>query len=133
MFLVFTLKEKKNNETGKVEQTNGMEIMVGRWFDSPLSDEDLLNYLNNTDEGQKILKGVAFRIPTQAQSSIDSYRIKAFLPKEFGDSVVVPSGIVAKVGSDFDIDKLSIYFKNIRKNKDGNPEYIPFLDNSNSK
>ena len=130
--LSFYSKGEKNKDTGKVEQTNGMEIMIGRWFDSPLSDEDLLNYLNTTDEGQKILKGVAFRIPTQAQNSIDSYRIKTFLPKEFGDSAVVPSGIVAKVGSDFDIDKLSIYFKNVRKNKDGNPEYIPFLDDNNS-
>jgi hypothetical protein len=40
-------------------------------------------------------------------------RIKQFLPKEFGDNVVVPAAIVKKVGSDFDIDKLSIYLKNV--------------------
>jgi hypothetical protein len=27
------------------------EIMLGRWFYSPMSDKDLLDYLNNTDEG----------------------------------------------------------------------------------
>ena len=90
-----------------------MEVMVGRWFKSDLSDEKLLEYLNTTDEGKKILSGLAFRIPTQAQNSIDAIRIKKFLPEEFGDSVVVPAAIVEKVGSDFDIDKLSIYFKNV--------------------
>ena len=90
-----------------------MEIMVGRWFQSNMSDAELLDYLNNTEEGQKILSGLAFRIPTQKQNSIDAIRIKKFLPKEFGDNVVVPAAIVKKVGSDFDIDKLSIYLKNV--------------------
>jgi hypothetical protein len=103
-----------------------MEIMVGRWFQSDMSDKDLLDYLNNTEEGQKILSGVAFRIPTQAQNSIDAFRIKKFLPKEFGDNVVVPAAIVAKVGSDFDIDKLSIYFKNIFY-QDGKLKLIPYF------
>jgi len=124
--LGFYSKGEVNKKTGKVAETNGMEIMIGRWFDSPLSDEDLLNYLNNTEEGKTLLKGVAFRIPTQAQSSIDSFKIKAFLPKEFGDSVVVPSGIVEKVGSDFDIDKLSIYFKNVYKDIKGMLRVVPY-------
>ena len=86
--------------------------MVGRWFKSDLSDEALLKYLN-TDEGKKILSGIGFRIPTQKQNSIDSFVIKGFLPAEFGDSVVIPSELVQKAGSDFDIDKLSLYFKNV--------------------
>jgi hypothetical protein len=103
------------------------EIMVGRWFNTSMSDEALLEYLNNTPEGQKILAGVAFRIPTQKQNSIDAFRIKKFLPKEFGDSVVIPSALVKKVGSDFDIDKLSIYFKNVLVNAKGEPKIVPFF------
>jgi len=80
------------------------EIMVGRWFKSDLSDEELIKELK--DSG--ILEGVAFRIPTQKQNSIDVFKIARFLPEEFGDSVVIPSALVKKVGSDFDIDKLSI-------------------------
>jgi len=102
-----------------------MEIMVGRWFQSDMSDKELLEYLNNTEEGQKILSGLAFRIPTQKQNSIDAFRIKKFLPKEFGDNVVVPAAIVKKVGSDFDIDKLSIYLKNTYK-EDGKLKLVPF-------
>jgi len=103
-----------------------MEVMVGRWFNSKMSDKELLEYLNETEEGQDILKGLAFRIPTQAQNSIDAIKIAGFLPKEFGDNVIVPSGIVAKVGSDFDIDKLSMYFKNIFY-RNGKLESVPFF------
>jgi hypothetical protein len=102
------------------------EIMVARWFKSDMSDEDLLNYLNTTDEGKKILTGMAFRIPTQNANSIDAIRIAKFLPKEFGDSVVIPSALVAKVGSDFDIDKLSIYLKNIYVDATGKIKLVPF-------
>ena len=103
------------------------EIMVGRWFNTNMSDEKLLEYLNNTPEGQKILSGIAFRIPTQKQNSIDSFVIKQFLPKEFGDSVVVPSALVRKVGSDFDIDKLSIYFKNVYTTAKGDLKIVPYF------
>jgi len=102
------------------------EIIVGRWFKSDMTDADLLKYLNDTKEGQKILEGVAFRIPTQKQNSIDAFRIKQFMPREFGDSVIVPSALVRKVGSDFDIDKLSLYFKNVLVNAKGVPVMVPF-------
>jgi hypothetical protein len=102
------------------------EILVGRWFNSDMSDEALLKYLNTTDEGKKILSGLAYRIPSQKQNSIDVFRIKKFLPKEFGDSVVIPSQLVNKAGSDFDIDKLNIYFKSLFINLEGKPEMFKY-------
>jgi len=102
------------------------EVMLARWFDSTKTDQELLDYFNNTDEGQEILKGIGFRIPTQKQNSIDVIKIAKFLPKEFGDSVVVPSALVNKAGSDFDIDKLSVYLKNIYQDNNGNLKPIPF-------
>lgn len=102
------------------------ELMIPRWFKSKLSDAELLDFLNKTDEGQKILSGVAFRIPTQKQNSIESFVIKQFLPKEFGDVVVVPSAIVHKTGSDFDIDKLTIYLKNVLSDSKG-LQLIPYF------
>lgn len=114
---------KFGKEDGKVV----CEIMVGRWFKSDMSDKELLKYLNTTPEGQKILSGLAFRIPTQKQNSIDAFRIKQFLPEEFGDSVVIPAALVNKVGSDFDIDKLNVYFKNVYEDAKGNIKLIPFL------
>ena len=113
------------------------EIMVGRWFKSDKTDDELLDlwYKKDengnrtsdlTEEGEKVLSGLAFRIPTQKQNSIDSIVIKQFLPKEFGDSVVIPSALVKKVGSDFDIDKLSIYLKNLYTNAKGYPTLIEY-------
>jgi len=105
------------------------EVMLGRWFDSPLSDEELMDYFNNTKEGQAELEaiaGIGFRIPTQKQNSIDAIVIKKFLPKEFGDSVVIPAALVQKVGSDFDIDKLFVYLKNVYI-KDGKPKRVPYF------
>ena len=102
-----------------------MEIMVGRWFKSDMNDKDLLEYLNRK-ENQGILEGLAFRTPTQAQNSIDVIRVAKLLPREFGDNVVVPSAIVEKVGSDFDIDKLAIYLKNVFYRK-GKLEVVPFF------
>ena len=111
------------NEEGK----RVAEVMLARWFDTDMTDQQLLDYLNTTEEGQEILKGVGFRIPTQRQNSIDVIKIAKFLPKEFGDSVIIPSALVKKAGSDFDIDKLSVYLKNVYKGKDGKPKLIPYL------
>jgi len=119
--------EVKDDETGKRIKVNVCELMVGRWFDSDMSDKELLRYLNDTDEGQKILSGVAYRIPTQKQNSIDVFKIKRFLPKEFGDSVVIPAALVQKAGSDFDIDKLTIYLKNVFRDSKGNPRLVPYF------
>jgi hypothetical protein len=106
------------------------QIMISRWFNSPLSDEELMNYFNNTEEGKKqlsALAGVAFRIPTQKQNSIEAFEIAKFLPQGFGDSVIVPSALVKKVGSDFDIDKLFIYLKSLYTAKDGKLKVVPYF------
>ncbi len=105
------------------------EIMIGRWFKSDKTDEELIKYFNEDPEGKKemaAITGMAYRIPTQKQNSIDVFKIAKFLPKEFGDSVVIPSALVKKVGSDFDIDKLSIYLKSLMKDSKGNLKVIPF-------
>lgn len=108
------------------------EIMIGRWFDTKMTDEQLLDYLNdkNNPEAKAILEGLGFRIPTQKQNSIDAFRVAKFLPKEFGDSVVIPSKLVKKVGSDFDIDKLNLYLKSVFTNREGKPEMFKIIKDS---
>ncbi len=108
------------------------EIMLPHWFKGQLgkhrskTDDELLYYLNNSTEGKEILKGIGFRIPTQALSSIEVFRVKGFLPQYMGDTVVVPSEITTKAGSDFDIDKLNMYLKSIYVDKDGNIHLIKY-------
>ena len=57
-----------------------------------------------------------FRIPNQAPSSSDVAKVKAFYMPHIGGIVMVPKALVLKTGSDFDIDKLNLYY----------PELIPY-------
>ena len=82
--------------------------------------------LSISDIPDDLKYGIGFRIPTQNTNSIENFKIKGFLPVEYGNSIVVPSEITAKAGSDFDIDKLNIYLYNYFINKDGKPEKIKF-------
>ena len=63
----------------------------------------------------KLCRVLGYRIPHQAYSSTDILRVKKFLPTSFGDGAVVPAEIVAKAGSDFDIDKMTLYTYNVSK------------------
>lgn len=102
------------------------EIMIPHWFKNNFdkkkfpTDKSILEYLNNHPDGQDILTGIGFRIPTQAMSSIEIFKVKEFLPRSMGDMIVVPSEIVAKTNSDFDIDKLNTYLKAVYQDENGN-------------
>jgi hypothetical protein len=101
------------------------EVMLPHWFKSKLgkhankSDEELIKFLNTTAEGKELLSGIGFRIPTQSLSSVEAFKVKAFLPKYMGKTVIVPSEITTKSGSDFDIDKLNMYLKSVYIDKNG--------------
>jgi hypothetical protein len=111
-----------------------MEVLIPYFFKEKLvgknkkfkTDDELLNYLNTTPEGRSILTGVGFRIPTQAMSSAEVFKVKGFLDPAMGYTVVVPSEITHKAGSDFDIDKLNMYLKSIYIDKDGNPRLVTY-------
>jgi hypothetical protein len=81
------------------------------------NEEQILKYLN--DNLEESLMGVGFRIPTQALNSMERIKIAGFLPAFMGNTVVVPSEITTKAGSDFDIDKLNMYIKSIYADIDG--------------
>jgi len=109
-----------------------IEVLVPHWFKDQFkkagfeSDEALLTYLNKP-ENESILRGIGFRIPTQALSSAEVFKIKGFLPQSMGDTVVVPSEITKKAGSDFDIDKLNMYLKNTYIDSKGKLKEVPFF------
>ena len=110
------------------------EIYLPHWFKDKFkgkfsSDKELLKYLNNTEEGKKILSGIGFRIPTQSLSSIEVFKVKGFLPQYMGATVIVPSEITTKAGSDFDIDKLNMYLKSIYVDRTGNIKLVKLQGN----
>ena len=104
-----------------------MEVYLPAWFKKQLpkgkTDEELIKLL----EGSEILKGIGFRIPTQGLNSAEVFKIKGFLPEFMGKTIVVPSEITTKAGSDFDIDKLNLYLKNIYVTPSGEIKSVPFF------
>lgn len=102
------------SENGKVQS---MEVYVSWFFDGVTPEQMGLRLVNGVYQipenfDMRLLEAIGFRIPTQGMNSIENIVIKGFLPKEAGDTVVVPSEIVGKAGSDFDIDKLNMYLSN---------------------
>ena len=61
---------------------------------------------------------VGVRIPVQGYNSMEFMEVYEFLPQTAGNVIIPSSEIVAKSGSDFDIDKLTIFFPNIGKVND---------------
>lgn len=102
-------------------QNGTMEILMPNYLEAFLPVGAEFN-LKNVDP--RILKSIGFRIPTQSMGQIENIKIKGFLPKELGDIVVVPTGIVGKAGSDFDIDKLNLLLPNFYVTKDNKFVYI---------
>jgi hypothetical protein len=110
-------------------QVKSMEVYIG-WPYVDVSPEEMgLKLVNGVyripEKGlpnmdKRLLNLVGFRIPTQAPNSIESVVVRGFLPAEAGDIIVVPSEIVGKAGSDFDIDKLNLY---IPKHVVDGPDY----------
>ena len=70
------------------------------------------------DVNKESIRLLAVRIPTQGLNSIEYMQIEEFLPKEAGSIIIVPTELVAKSGSDFDIDKLSVIMPNIKVKKE---------------
>jgi len=108
-----------------------IEVMVPFYMQELISKGQTLSIKELQDAGLEW--GVGFRIPTQELNSVEHIRIKGFLPVEYGNSIVVPTEITTKAGSDFDIDKLNLYLYNYSINpRTGRPEKIKYLDNGNS-
>ena len=104
-----------------VEETGGLDKFNKQIDDLHqklyrIEENNELLILNEDEETlKKLLTIIGFRIPNQGLNSSDYMRIRRFLPTTFGYSVVVPSEMIPKAGSDFDIDKLNVYMANYKK------------------
>lgn len=59
---------------------------------------------------------VGYRTPTQGKNAMDVMVIHRFLPEMTGNTIILPAGITTKSGTDYDIDKMSLYFKHLDYN-----------------
>lgn len=60
---------------------------------------------------EEMLKAIAYRIPTEDKYSMMPIEIKGFLPRAAGEAIMLPREITLLTGSDFDIDKMYVMFK----------------------
>jgi len=97
---------------------------------------EALEWLNNkvaedkkSDGDLFIVKGL--RIPNQQLSSNDMFRVKKFTLPTVQAYAIVPSEIVIKVGSDFDIDKINIYWTSDIQNRIFSPEKVTTVNLDN--
>ena len=106
--LKFYRKADPNNPNSK---TLAMQVYLPSRFKGIFNVKD-----SNLDPA--LLNLIGFRIPTEGLNSMDFIEVVGFLPKAFGDTVIVPTEVVGKAGSDYDIDKLNMYFPNSYKDGD---------------
>jgi len=88
---------------------------------NPIGTAERLNDLIKTDswleENRELITITGPRIPTDAANSMEFAEIWHFIDAAAGNTVIVPTEIVAKAGSDFDVDKIFFMLPNI--NSDG--------------
>ncbi len=64
-------------------------------------------------------QAIGYRIPSQGRPSISSVSIVDVLPKQIGDTIILPYDFTGMNGSDFDIDKLFISRYHYAEGADG--------------
>ena len=107
-------------------KTLGMQVYLPNRFKGIVG-------INDNKLDKELLKLIGFRIPTEGLNSIDFIEVVGFLPASAGSSIIVPTEIVGKSGSDYDIDKLTMYFPNYTFNEEtGEYTKIPYHDNTSS-
>ena len=127
--LKFYLKDETYvGKDGKTyPRVSRMQVYVPHYFKEILGDIN-----DNVIVDDRLKKLLGFRIPTSGLNSIDAIEIAGFLPAHAGDMIVLPTEIVAKAGSDYDVDKLTVYYPHYTTSRtaDGKTElrYLEFYD-----
>lgn len=119
--ITYTSEYKKNKRTTleyiSYEGDNVMEIIIPWRFKESIDlflDED--GNIDSTKLPAELLRGIGYRIPNQAHSSMRAFKIVGFLPEKYGNVAIVPSAVTKQMGSDFDIDKLYSYLPSFEVN-----------------
>ena len=81
-------------------------------LNSLIKDDVWLDKGNN----RKMITLVGVRIPVQGLNSQEFMEVFQFLPPSLGNVIIVHPELVAKSGGDFDIDKLTTFFPNLKIN-----------------
>ena len=67
------------------------------------------------DKSKKFLDIIGYRIPSEDKYSAMPLRIYGFMPAISGTTIMLPSDIITMSGTDFDIDKLFLMIRSVRR------------------
>jgi len=103
-------KRKKEDAQGNIIFTRELDSDATlERLNETIKDPEWRSNQDNLD----MITMVGVRIPVQAHNSMEFMTVYEFLPERAGNIIVPPAEIVAKSGSDFDIDKLTIMMPSI--------------------
>lgn len=108
-----------------IARNNSMEVFLSMNFFRSVLPDELFNNGTYQQQRQWLIEhdfiygnkadgtkshpnpfGIGYRIPTQGQSSIFAFTVADVMPKQSGDTIIVPPEFTAQTGSDYDVDKL---------------------------
>ena len=96
-----------------LQHLDGQPIKTIKRLNEMIKEDAWLDIADN----RKSVTLTAVRIPVQGLNSMEFMEVYEFLDPSAVNMIIPPTEIVAKSGSDFDVDKLTTFFPNI--NKDG--------------
>ena len=121
-------KDKRNSLESTIKEIHkSYEIELPRvilpaFFQVEGKTVDIKKYVNSegyldTDRiPVEALTLFGFRIPYQSKGSGAGLKVAGFLPYEQKDTLFLPQEMIPQTGTDFDVDKFFVYFKNLEHN-----------------
>lgn len=110
--LIEVTKEEEYTEDGKKKTRYVLDEEASlKRLNQAIKDE---NWLNIGDH-RKMITLTGVRIPVQYLNSMEFAEVYEFLPPDAGPIIILPAEIVAKSGTDFDVDKLTMYTAHITR------------------
>ena len=103
-----TLKIVRNPD-GTVAYMEAMMPAYSKSFiESMINSDGILDPKKCKDEN--LLKALCYRVPTEDIYSMIPIKIVGFTPMQFGTNIMLPQEITTLTGSDFDVDKMYMFF-----------------------
>ena len=92
-----------------------VDYLMKRSKDGLLHIEDIPKNIRD-----KVCRMIGYRIPTEDKYSMLPLKVVGFLPQSCSSTIMLPADWIAISGSDFDVDKLYMMFRELYTDSEGN-------------
>ena len=126
------LKMKIDAKTGGITYEALLPAWSKQFFPKDKNGEVDIESLKKDPKSKDLLRILGYRIPTELKYSMFNIEVVGFTPPAMGGTVIMPVEITTIAGLDFDIDKLYFMTRAFKKNAEGKPEVIRYIESVNS-